>query len=229
MNKEIRIDLGKIFHSVKEKWWIIVICGAICFSLATLVTMKSGNDGYSANTTVYSMSYSSLEEAASGASAINAYSNIITSRKVAESAKAMIGEKYEVTEKDIQQMISVSSNSKLSASQSVVITITARSENKALAVDVANAVANAFVNEMRNLTGTTTVQILDSAQNATLYNDSARNQLLIRMLGLLIGLVLPIVVIFFMEIFSEKVYRLEDITLDGEMELIGVIPDYDNN
>lgn len=229
MNREIRIDLGKFFYSVKMKWWIIVICGAVFFSVAALITMNPGEDGYSADTTVYSMSYSSMEEATTGSSAINAYSNIITSRKVAESARAIIGDKYDITAKQIQGMITATTAGNLTNAQAVVIKITAYSENENLSVDVANAVANAFVNEIRSMTGSTTVQILDSAQNASMYKSASMNQVKFRIIGLLIGIFIPVILIFFKELFSNKVYRVEDITLDGVIELIGVIPDYDNN
>ena len=95
MNKEIKIDLGKVLNAIKRKWAIVVCSAAICLALASIYSEFTIQKEYSASTTVFSMSYASLENSLSGSSALSAYVSLINSRKVAESALAYLSDEYE--------------------------------------------------------------------------------------------------------------------------------------
>ena len=45
-------------------------------------------------------------------------------------------------------------------------------------------------------------EILDSAQNASMYKSASMNQVKFRIIGLLIGIFIPVILIFFKELFS---------------------------
>ena len=62
MNREIKIDAGRIFHAWREKWWVIVIVTMLCLAVSSILTNDAGENGFSATTTVYSMSYTSLDD-----------------------------------------------------------------------------------------------------------------------------------------------------------------------
>lgn len=230
MNREIKIDAGRIFHAWREKWWVIVIVTMLCLAVSSILTNDAGENGFSATTTVYSMSYTSLDDSLTGSSAISAYANVITSRKVAEGAKNLLSDTYELSAKDIQKMIASDvsvDNNAAATSKSQIISITAYSAESDTAIAVANAVANSFVNEMQNMTGQNNVQILDEAQNTTLYRDALKEQIKKRIIGTLLGLLFSMIVIALIEMFSTRVYRVEDASLDGKLEILAIIPNYD--
>ncbi|WP_026524231.1 Wzz/FepE/Etk N-terminal domain-containing protein [Butyrivibrio sp. MB2005] len=226
MNKEIRIDIAKIFNSILQKWWIIVCSMAAFLAAANVYAEATVVKTYEATTIVFSMAYESLSDSLTGASALSAYADLATSRKVAEIALTYLSGEYEYDANDIKSMISTSTTATNSSRLSEKIYITAKAESPEHAVAIANAVANAFVIEMQSMTGGNTVQVLDSAQKGYISNGNEKN--LIRVIGAFIGMIIPIMIIFFKGILTDEVYRIEDAACDGELEILAVIPDFDN-
>jgi capsular polysaccharide biosynthesis protein len=153
--------------------------------------------------------------------------DLVTSRKVAESALSYLSGEYGYSAGQLQGMLETSTTASNSSKLSEKIYITATAPNPDHAIAIANAVTNAFVDEMRSLTGGNTVQVLDSANYAKWSNK--KSKLAFRLLGAFIGAFIPMFIIFMKEILSDEVYHIEDAGCDGELEILAVIPDFDNN
>ncbi|MDF2943987.1 MAG: hypothetical protein K0S01_2845 [Herbinix sp.] len=214
MNKEINIDLRRCLKAILKKWWLIIIIGTVCYILAYLITNNnSREDEYTAETTVYSL----MDH-----SALTLYSEIITSSKVSERAATSLNI-FNMDADSIKEMISVKSYS-----TTLVLGISATSSDINLAIKVANAVAEVFIEEVNNITSNDSVRLLDEAIAADLSYNKQTEQLKFRIIFTLAGIVLLCVWFIMREVFTSKVHNLSDIGLDGEIDIIGIIPLFNN-
>jgi capsular polysaccharide biosynthesis protein len=110
--------------------------------------------------------------------------------------------------------------------ESAIFYITAYSTVPELAVSVANAVAEAFVLEVRNVTGEDSVKILDKAETVFLSFDARSEQTKTRLTFAAGGFIAICAVIAMTELFGTKVKEVDDATLNGDIKLLGVIPNH---
>ena len=160
------------------------------------------------------------------------YVDIITSSRVAERANKILGNAYPDSE-TILKMLTIDSGEEDSKSyygvlnSSIVIKIKANSTNPAEAVDVANAMAEAYSLEMTNITGNSSVRLLDSAQSAVVVYEAEKQSVIYMCLGAFLGMFIAFAWIVIKEIFVVNLNTVNDATLFGKLEIIGVIPDFD--
>ena len=88
-------------------------------------------------------------------------------------------------------------------------------------VEITNAMAKAFTDEINDLMGTSSLQVLDEAQNYSSYN--ATNYKLIILICAMAGLVLSAGIIFVKEFFSVRVYSVAQCEMKKE-NILGLIP-----
>lgn len=215
----VEINVLKCFRELIRKWWIIVITMISLFLVSLFMTSKSGEDNYIAVSTVYSVAYGSYQESVEGAAAMQTYSEIITSSKVTERAALLLGEQN-ITGETIKSLISISFTGEASS----ILSIQAFYNNPDVAVGIVNAVAEAFVIEVRNITGENNVQVLDKATEAGLYYSANAQQNKIRVFAVLLGFILSCAGIVCHTVFTSRIGSIKECTLDGELDLIGVIP-----
>ena len=220
INEDIRFE--DFILSFKAVWYgklICIMCGFIFFALGIFATLNADiSNYYTAYTTVYSYSYGDVEESSIATSAMNSYADIATSQKVCERAASLI-DGYSFSAGQISNMINVS------ASTSVVMKISATYVDGDAAIAVANAVAEAFVIEMKNVTGTDAVQLLDSANYAYQSTNGFKDLWTQRIMFFFVGFILAAAVIFVKELFSNKVRLVEQMILDENDFVLGIIPE----
>lgn len=208
MNKEINIDLKRCLNEIIRKWWLIILIGGVFFALSYLISVNYlREDEYTAEATVFSTTdYSSL----------TLYSDIITSAKVSDKAATLLNYSNLDTN-SIKKMITVKT-------YSLVLGIQATSTDEVLAIKVANAVAAVFLDEVNQITSSNGARLLDEATTADLTYNKQLEQWKFRIIVTLAGIGLLCAVIIAREIFSKKVHNISDIGLDGEIDVIGIIP-----
>jgi capsular polysaccharide biosynthesis protein len=200
---------------------MIAICTIVFLTVGIMRTNVVQIPVYLSEATVYSMAYGSYQEALAGTNIMKTYADIVSSRKVAERAALIIGDD-EVTAQTIQGMVSVNYVDK-----SPILTIYATSISPQLTVKVANAVADAFIIEVKNIMGSDNVQLLDSAVDSSPYSNGGMSNTMKRLLYGGIGFILPCIVIALREILSTKLYSVNDASLNDELDIIGIIPVYE--
>ena len=218
---EVKIDLRRYFLAIKKNKLIILIVAIASLAIGILLNYNVKPDKYRAYSNVYSVSFGSYTDSVEGVYVLQTYSDIINSRKVANRAAMIIGDDSLDGEK-IKSMITYSYSE-----QSPVYYIYATSTDPQLSMTIANAVAKAFVIEMNNIMGEDNAQILDEAYDyEQVFNgrkDQIKNILIITLLGILLCLFIIVMISF----FSNKVECVNDVTLNGEIEILGVIPNFD--
>lgn len=218
---EVKIDLRRYFLAIKKNKLIVIIVAIASLAIGILLNYNVKPDKYRAYSNVYSVSFGSYTDSVEGVYVLQTYSDIINSRKVANRAAMIIGDDSLDGEK-IKSMITYSYSE-----QSPVYYIYATTTDPQLSMTIANAVAKAFVIEMNNIMGEDNAQILDEAYDyEQVFNgrkDQIKNILIITLLGTLLCLLVIVMISF----FSNKVESVNDVTLNGEIEILGVIPNFD--
>ena len=215
MNKVIKIDLGRIFKELIRKWYLMVIAGLI-MGVFFYYYRESKVQRYSASVSLYSAAYGSVSETTQVTKVMQSYASVITSNKIAERAASILGDNT-INGSYIRSITGVSYSE-----DSPILYISANDTNGARAVMIVNAVAESFIIEAQNLTGSEGVRILDKATAAYEISNNSRRYTVLGALGGVLAVALLIGII---EIFSDRVYRVEDAELEGKLEIIGVIPD----
>lgn len=223
INEDIRFEDFVI--SFKTAWNKKIICFAgalLMFAIGIVLTWNDDvSNYYSSYVSIYSNSYGNVEESSSATEVMNSYAGVVTSSKVCERAASSLPQ-YGFSASEIAKLLTVSS------SDSVSIVIEASYIDPNVAEDVANAVADSFVIEMRNITGTNAVQILDSATSAKQTYKGFASLWKRRVLFLIIGFVLVAGVIFVRELFSNKARLVEQFVVDEDDFILGIVPEADS-
>ncbi|MDD5934266.1 MAG: Wzz/FepE/Etk N-terminal domain-containing protein [Clostridiales bacterium] len=222
-NKEIEIDLGRVFKALLHKLWLILLVAVISFGLS-LVLIKSVKTVplYRAEATVYSVANGSYKLSVEGTNAMKDYSEIITTLKVSERAALLLGDD------SINGYYIMNCITPYYTEDSSILTIRCLDRNPEMAIKIANAVANAFVIEMRTITGTEDVQMLDEAYTYYLYQTGATSATVKRLIFIAVIVFILCAYIALNEIFTTKLKTIRECTLGGELDVIGVIPVYKN-
>ena len=224
----IEIDFVRCFKALLKnlKW---IICSTILFfviGILVAVFYVDTENVYDAKSSVYSIAYGSYSESAEGINAIRTYSEIVKSLRVSERAALLLGDdsldKFTIYDMiEVEQALDANGYPE---EESAIINIHAYSTNKEDAVRVANAVANAYVMEVTSITLTDSVQVLDEAYNCELMYNARKQQLIYVAAITAIGILLSCAIIVLHEIFSSRIRSLNQGSLYGELEIIGVIP-----
>jgi len=214
---EVQINFRKILDALISKFYIVLITAAVFFVGGVLTTDSNAPDTYSATTTIYSASYVSYRDSLEARNAVLFYADVLRSRKVAERAASFIPQ--DMTPEQILSMVSSSSTG-----NSAVFSVTAVSRDPETAVAVANAIASAFVQEVVNVTATDWVKVLDQAYRAQLYSSGAQSAMMRRGEAAIAGAGLAILIIACFAAFDKRAAFPHEVTLNGEIELIGSIP-----
>lgn len=219
---EMKINLKRCFYELLKKTPVIIIVTVLTAIIGFVFALVTASEStYYGVSSVCSLVYGSYDETISGQDMLSAFSSISESSRVANRAAIILGDDNIDGEK-IKSMINIMSSSETSAG---VIDIYAYAQSPELAVKVSNAVADAFVIELKNITSLENVQVLDRAQTAKVYTDKSTQRVKIVLIFAVMGFLLACATVVLMTIFSSKVISLEECLLNDELNLIGVIPE----
>lgn len=229
--KEIEIDVGRCFRALWKKKLFILTLTILFTVVGFAITLEERQNLYSSTATVYSVSSGSYTESKTGISAMNDYIEVATSHKVCQRAAYMLGHKG-IDADTVMKSISVreSESSSGSSSQymqndSAIIIISAKTNDANISMEMADAVAEAFVMEMENILGMDSVQILDEAYDYEVASNGSHERWKIRIVFTALGLILSCCVIVFFEIFDVYIRTIREGSIRGELPVIGVIPE----
>ncbi|NLT15428.1 MAG: hypothetical protein GXY05_13925 [Clostridiales bacterium] len=215
---ERTMDFVKILQTLIRRIWLVIVV-TVLFGLAGLVyTRGSVPNVYSAEASIYSVASGSYAASVQSTYIMKDYAEIVGSKKVADRVVNALPE-YNLDAKLVQTMVRTGFSE-----DSAIFYVYAYSNDPALVISVANSAAEAFVLEVSNITGADNVKILDEADTVIVSYDGQREQLKTRLLFLAVGFLLICGIITLTAIFSTRVTKVDDCTLNGEIKLLGVIP-----
>lgn len=205
--------------------WTLII--GLIGAMAAFFLIEENNE-YDATATVYSIAYGSYSESEQAGYAVRKYSDIIKSYKVAERATLLLADKS-VSKEDIYNMIYVEplvieGTTYLYETTSSVIRIHAVSQKQNMAMQVVNAVADAFVMEVNSLSDVEATQVLDYAYDTEISFNADQTKLVVFIAGIVVGFLLGCLIILYRIIFTDKIVSVNEASIHGELEIVGVIP-----
>lgn len=221
MNDEIKFEDIKnaVLSLWRRKLLIIIITAAALFAGIALTYGKGNSNTYGARSSVYGAIYGSYQESADATTAMISYADVLTSQKVCERAASLLADP-DVTAADIQNMITASYSS-----TSIILEVVAYSSDAQLAMNVANATAQAFVIEMQTILGSDGIQMLDSASNAFISENGRSSVWKNRLLITAFGFVTACGLFFVMELASNQIKSINQCLIEPGDKILGVIPD----
>lgn len=215
---ENSFDFIRIFRQLVKRIWLIVLVTAVFGIFGIIYTFGNATNVYSAEASLYSVATGSYQASLQGFYAMTDYAEIARSKKVADRVVNALSE-YNLDAQMVQSMVNT-----IYDENSAIFRINAFSNDPQLAMAVTNAVAEAFVQEVSNITGSDSVKILDSASTVSISYNGKTEQLKTRLIFTVGGFLAICVMIGLAEMFSTKVKEVNDCTLNGEIRILGVIP-----
>ena len=229
----IEIDVGRCFNTLILKWKYVAIISALFFIAGCGLTLDKGADEYTATATVYAAADGSYSDATTAVTAMNAYLNVAVSYKVCQRAALIMG-RNDIDPSYIQRSISVSSSANKNSSSAnsfiissaTIITFAATTTDTNLYMSLADAMAQSYSIEMKEILNKNSVKMLDNAHNAKVSYYAVKQAWLIRIAAAFIGCILACGFIIAFEIFDSKVRTVRDASVRNTIPVLGIIPDY---
>jgi capsular polysaccharide biosynthesis protein len=219
---EETISLKEIFQTLKKRVWMIVMITAIA-------TMVSGVVSYFMLTPIYQSSTQILvnqsnteqqgydiNQVRTNVEMINTYRVIIKSPRVLEK----VVDKLELEQSVGSLTESVTVNSE---QNSQVFTVAVENADPALAVNIANTVAETFQTEIVNIMNVDNVSILSKAELPEQPSPVKPNPALNMAIALVVGLMTGVGLAFLLEYLDNTVKTEEDIEKLVGLPVIGII------
>lgn len=229
MNHEIEIDIGKCLRALWKRAGVISILTLLCGIIAVVILAGEKTELHSAQTTIYSATTESVEEAQQGVNILQGYASLVQSYRVCDRAALLLGIDG-IDGEYIKENISVYTGmEQLTAANNIkppIIYITAIGASPEHAMGIADAVAEAAVIEIKNITGNQSIQVLDKARETEVVYNSLMFTALASVAAMAAGFFLICSWIVLREICSPKLTKVRECALGDELEVMGVIPYY---
>lgn len=208
---------------------VVVVLATVVGFLASLIfiAVVGVRTTYNANATVYSVVYGSSEASADGMQAMNQYANtILRSNQLAERASEMLAGSG-ISAGKIQSMvfsgqISLRGYSTDSKKYGNVLTFVVSDSTSNQIIEIANAMAQAYADEINDLIGSRTVQVLNTASG--IYATKSINVKKYILLFCAAAFVLAAGIIFVKEFFASRVYLIGQCESNEDL-ILGLIPE----
>lgn len=206
---------------------IIVLLMTLVGLLSALlyISIKGNQVIYRSNASIYSMVYGSYEDSTNGVEVMNTYSGLLGSTRVCERASASLQE-MNISADVLRNMVDngqiylVGAN-KDSKKYGYELNLVTTAASPDFIVYISNAMANAFADEINDVLGTKTLQVMNQATNYYSYKlISTPLYIALFSLGAFFG---TAGVIFIKEFFSTKVYSVAQCEQDKDM-ILGMLP-----
>ena len=204
---------------------LMTIIGFLFFGVYVgLVGIKTT---YYTTASIYSAVYGSYEDSIGGITVMNQNASMLGSTRVCDRAASSLKD-YGITSNELRSMVSSGKISLSGASASMDaktygtnLTLIVDVDRSDCAVEIANAMAKAFSDEINDLLGVSTLQVMDEA--ISYVSHRSINLALYFILFGIAAFVGTSAVIFVKEFFSSKVYSVAQCEQD-ERFVLGMIP-----
>lgn len=232
---ELEIDVGRCLSALFKKRKFIALISVLFLVVGIGFTLNVGEDQYTAVATVYAAADGSYVDATNAVTAMNAYLNVANSYKVSQRAALIIG-RNEVTAQDIQDAVTVSSSansgkgtsaiSNFMTSSATIISFSATSTDPALAMEMADAMAQSYGIEMEEILSKDSVKTLDNAYTYEKTSNATVSAWVTRIAAMVAGFLIACLVVVACEVFDRKVRTIHEASIGDSIPVIGIIPDY---
>jgi capsular polysaccharide biosynthesis protein len=217
---EYSIDIRRIFKLLSRKMRLIGLVTLIAAACGFAITWNGTPNIYDAQVTLISVASGSYSDAAQSTAIMKIYAGLINSNQIAERVVRALPD-YHLDITTVKKMVTYKFDTE---SSSAMFYINAISEDSGIAIAVANETANAYMEELKNTTGVDICKPLDRANSAAIKHSGLIRLIGIRFLFAFAGFILICCFIAASDLLNKKIVFAKDCTLDGEINLLAVIP-----
>ncbi|PTE95786.1 MULTISPECIES: Wzz/FepE/Etk N-terminal domain-containing protein [Staphylococcaceae] len=219
---EETIDLSKLFSILKKNMKYLIIIPIVFLVLSMVVTFLFITPKYSSSTQVLvnqkeTDSQMMSQQVQSDLQLVNTYSEIIKSPRILDKVSKNLKGKYSSNE--ILGMLTVSNQA-----ESQILNIAVENESREAADKVANEIANVFSKDVSKIMNVDNVSILSKADHNG--NKVSPQPLINAVVGVFLGLIIALIIIFFKEILDKRIKTEEDVKELLDLPVLGTIQDF---
>ncbi|PTE34671.1 capsule biosynthesis protein CapA [Mammaliicoccus fleurettii] len=220
---EETIDLSKLFGILKKNIKYLIVLPIILLILSMVITFLFMTPKYSTSTQVLVNQKETdnqmiAQQVQSDLQLVNTYSEILKSPRILDKVSKNLKGQYSSNE--LSGMLTVSNQA-----ESKILNITVENESREKAGKVANEIANVFSKEVKDIMNVDNVSILSKADN----NGSkvSPKPLINAVVGLFLGLIIALIIIFLKEILDKRIKTEEDVEEQLNIPVLGTIQRFD--
>ena len=214
LKKQMRLIISTILNNFK----IIVVFGFLGFLVSLLGTLIPIDNMYQASSAVCSTLFSDNYDNTKSVRLLAAFMDLFDSSLIQDKIVAAAGNSISRSE------LSGMTTMRQSTSRTI-LTISTRHKDPAIAIKTANAIAHVLIIETDKLfEATSGIKVLDKATDAGYAYSAIKIYILICFLSTFLSALGCCVYFIAKTLTSDKILFIEDCTMDGSMEILGVIP-----
>ncbi|WP_078378861.1 YveK family protein [Sutcliffiella halmapala] len=221
---EETISLRELFQTLKKRLSLIIIITIIATTVSGVVSFFLLTPIYQTSTQLLVNQSSNNEQAMYNVNDIrtnlelmNTYNVIIKSPRILELVQEELNLDRSVNSLNNQIQVSSQQNSQ-------VLSITVQDEEPAMAVNIANTVANVFQRELPGIMNVDNVSVLAAAQLAENPSPIKPRPALNMAIALVVGLMMGVGLAFLLEYLDNTIKTEQDIEKLLELPVLGAIP-----
>ncbi|PTI30511.1 capsule biosynthesis protein CapA [Mammaliicoccus vitulinus] len=219
---EETIDLSKLFAILKKNMKYLIILPIVFLVLSMVMTFLFMTPKYSSSTQVLvnqkeTDSQMMPQQVQSDLQLVNTYSEIIKSPRILDKVSKNLKGKY--SSKEIEGMLTVSNQA-----ESQILNIAVENESREAAGKVANEIAYVFSKDVNKIMNVDNVSILSKADHNG--NKVSPQPLINALVGVFLGLIVALIIIFLKEILDKRIKTEEDVEELLDLPVLGTIQDF---
>ena len=216
--KAIKKEMRLVIRSITINLKIIIVFGLLGVFISFFTLLIPISDMYKASSAVCSTLFNDNYDNTKSVRLMANFMDLFESSLIQDKIVEVTGNS--VTKKELVQMTKIKKST-----SSTVLTITTNHKNPAIAIETANAIAHVLIIETDRLFETASgIKVLDRAYNAGYAYKSKSIHIVIGILLTFLFFSGCCVYYIVKTLSSDKALFIEDCTLDGKLEVIGVIP-----
>lgn len=219
------LELKDLLLIIKKRLWLIVVITLATSALSAILSFFLMNPVYQSDTSLYigrsmdnqsSIGYNDLML---NTQLVNDYRELVKSRMVT----SIVLEKLSLKDMTLEQL---SEKLNVESKQNTrLIVISAQDEDPVLARDIANTVAEIFMEKVADIMMVENIQIIDTAE---LPEDPVKpNKLMNIAIATLLGFMLSTGVVFLVEYMDDTIKTPDDVQKYLGLSVVGTIPVFD--
>lgn len=216
------IDLMSLVKILFHNWYIVAITTALLFGLAFVYAYMMLDNQYTANTSmiilVSNESQTNEQNFNFSQKLSKTYTELAKSDQVI--FKVIDNLNLSHTPRQIRDMVTITG-----VSDTIIIKLSVETDDQMLARDIANEMVLVMQEVSMSFEGFDNIEILDTAQLPQ--QPSGPNRVLYVVIGVLLGGILGVGIIFIMEMVDKTVKSPQDIEQKLGLRLLAAIPDYE--
>ena len=220
---EETIDLSKLFTILKKNMKYLIILPIVFLVLSMVTTFIFMTPKYSSSTQVLvnqkeTDNQMMAQQVQSNLQLVNTYSEIIKSPRILDKVSKNLKGKY--SSEEISGMLTVSNQA-----ESQILNIAVENESRETASKVANEIAKVFSKDVSKIMNVDNVSILSKAD--TNGNQISPKPLINAVVGIFLGLIVALIIIFLKEMLDKRIKTEEDVEEILGLPVLGVIQKFD--